>query len=122
MVKTKQQPLAIEEPTDVVAEVTAAVQGDTPMQTELVATSKGISAAHMALIEPLTTKSAKIRALWALGYKRAEIAKALGILYQHVRNVLTQVPKKPTTAQVAPIPGAVTPTAEPQAPEAAPQA
>lgn len=36
----------------------------------------------------LKTKSAKIRALAAQGYKVAEIAKILGIIYQHARNVL----------------------------------
>ena len=36
----------------------------------------------------LPTKSAKIRALAAAGYGRAEIAAHLGIRYQHVRNVL----------------------------------
>lgn len=33
------------------------------------------------------TKSDKIRALLALGQKRGEVAKALNIKYQHVRNV-----------------------------------
>ena len=36
----------------------------------------------------LTTKSDKIRALAKAGYDRTEIAKHLGIRYQHVRNVL----------------------------------
>jgi hypothetical protein len=36
----------------------------------------------------LPTKSAKIRALAAAGYKRARIADFLNIRYQHVRNVL----------------------------------
>jgi hypothetical protein len=36
----------------------------------------------------LPTKSAKIRALDAAGYKRARIADFLDIRYQHVRNVL----------------------------------
>ncbi len=38
----------------------------------------------------LSTKSAKIRALAASGYKRADIARFMGIRYQHVRNVLEQ--------------------------------
>lgn len=38
----------------------------------------------------LPTKSAKIRALAKAGYARADIARFLGIRYQHVRNVLTQ--------------------------------
>ncbi len=39
-------------------------------------------------IESLPTKSAKIRALAARGMKRADIARLLGVRYQHVRNVL----------------------------------
>lgn len=39
-------------------------------------------------VSHLKTKSAKIRALAAQGYKVAEIAKILGIIYQHARNVL----------------------------------
>ncbi len=39
-------------------------------------------------VRDLKTKSAKIRALAAQGYKVAEIAKILGIIYQHARNVL----------------------------------
>lgn len=35
----------------------------------------------------LTTTSAKIRYLTALGWNRSRIAKKLDILYQHVRNV-----------------------------------
>jgi DNA-binding NarL/FixJ family response regulator len=38
----------------------------------------------------LTTKSAKIRAMHADGMSRSQIAKALDVRYQHVRNVLTQ--------------------------------
>ena len=41
-----------------------------------------------ASVEHLPTTSAKIRALAARGVERAEIARALGIRYQHVRNVL----------------------------------
>ena len=39
-------------------------------------------------ISALPTKSAKIRALDAEGWSRSDIARALGIRYQHVRNVL----------------------------------
>lgn len=38
----------------------------------------------------LPTKAAKIRAMLADGLSRSEIAKALGIRYQHVRNVEVQ--------------------------------
>jgi AbrB family looped-hinge helix DNA binding protein len=40
------------------------------------------------LTKGLATKSAKIRALSENGYSRGDIAKFLGIRYQHVRNVL----------------------------------
>ena len=40
--------------------------------------------------ENLPTVSAKIRALDAEGFSRADIARFLGKRYQHVRNVLTQ--------------------------------
>ena len=47
-----------------------------------------------AEIEKLETKSAKIRALAAKGWSRGDIARVLGIKYQHVRNVLTTPLKK----------------------------
>jgi AbrB family looped-hinge helix DNA binding protein len=40
----------------------------------------------------LPSKSAKIRALAGAGFSRSEIAKFLGIRYQHVRNVLVASP------------------------------
>jgi len=42
----------------------------------------------------LPTKSAKIRAMSKDGMKRGDIAKALDIRYQHVRNVLVTPLKK----------------------------
>lgn len=54
--------------------------------------SKGIPAE----VEALPTKSAKIRKLNELGWTRSEIAKGLGLIYQHVRNVLTQPLKRKT--------------------------
>ena len=64
------------------------------------------------VVEGLSTKSAKIRALNEAGFERAEIAQFLGIRYQHVRNVLVQsgetLPLKrvarPVVARVAPKP------------------
>ena len=53
------------------------------------------------IAEGLPTKSAKIRALDAAGYKRANIARFLGIRYQHVRNVLIQGPPKKERPAVA---------------------
>lgn len=44
--------------------------------------------------EGLPTVSAKIRALDAVGFERADIARFLGKRYQHVRNVLIQGPPK----------------------------
>lgn len=41
-------------------------------------------------INSLPTKSAKIRALSAEGWEKGQIAKAMGIIYQHVYNVLAQ--------------------------------
>lgn len=54
-----------------------------------------------AIAEGLPTKSAKIRALDAAGYKRADIARFLDIRYQHVRNVLIQGPPKNERPAVA---------------------
>ena len=45
-------------------------------------------------IADLPTKSAKIRALGHEGWSRSDIAEALGIRYQHVRNVLVQDEEK----------------------------
>lgn len=42
------------------------------------------------LTDGLPTKSAKILALGSAGYSRSEIARYLGIRYQHVRNVLVR--------------------------------
>jgi hypothetical protein len=53
---------------------------------------------RMELVERFNNKSGVIRYLWAQGYERASIAKFLEVKYQHVRNVLEQKPKKPTTA------------------------
>lgn len=49
--------------------------------------------ARLAHYNDLPTKAAKIRALLDEGYSRSEIAKALKIRYQHVRNVDIQRPK-----------------------------
>jgi hypothetical protein len=67
----------------------------------------------------LATKSAKIRALADAGYDRTEIAKVLGIRYQHVRKVLidsgntgglrrqVDVEREPITVDVAPVSSAL---------------
>jgi AbrB family looped-hinge helix DNA binding protein len=56
----------------------------------------GLSVAH------LPTKSARIRALAAKGLSRADIARALDIRYQHVRNVLVADEEKADKAPVKP--------------------
>jgi hypothetical protein len=65
------------------------------------------------VIRSLATKADKIRALHAAGYSRAEIRDALGIRYQHVRNVLIRsgidspigkLAKKQVAETPAPIP------------------
>jgi hypothetical protein len=43
-----------------------------------------------AELNALSTTSAKIRFLDKKGLSRGDISRALGIRYQHVRNVLTQ--------------------------------
>jgi hypothetical protein len=47
-----------------------------------------------AIANAYATTSDKIRALDAAGYSRADIARFLGKLYQHVRNVLVAGPPK----------------------------
>lgn len=47
-----------------------------------------------AISRGLPTTSAKIRALGAAGFSRADIARFLGKRYQHVRNVLVQEDEK----------------------------
>ena len=52
------------------------------------------------LADGLPSKSAKIRKLAAAGYERADIARFLGIRYQHVRNVLMHAsPQSPALVQ-----------------------
>jgi hypothetical protein len=46
-----------------------------------------LSAEQKAILEGTASKSDKIRKLLASGMKRGEVAKVLGIRYQHVRNV-----------------------------------
>ena len=47
-------------------------------------------------LDSFSTKSAKIRDLTSLDWKRSEIARELNILYQHVRNVQITPVKNPT--------------------------
>lgn len=58
-------------------------------------TSAATEAARIkAELEALPTTSAKIRYLTAKNVKRGDIAKILGIRYQHVRNVQLQPLKR----------------------------
>jgi bifunctional DNA-binding transcriptional regulator/antitoxin component of YhaV-PrlF toxin-antitoxin module len=52
-------------------------------------------------VAKLPTTAAKIRALAAKGHRRADIARALGIRYQHVRNVLERDAAKADRENVA---------------------
>ncbi len=70
------------------------------------------------LTKGLATKSDKIRALSAAGYGRGDIAKFLGIRYQHVRNVLVQSGKAAASGFAE---GAAPPIAGSPAAAAAPQ-
>ena len=56
--------------------------------------------------EHLPTKSAKIRTLDKLGVARSDIARFLGIRYQHVRNVLVQPAPAHETGQASQPPAA----------------
>lgn len=58
-----------------------------------------ISMTAEELITKYGNKSNAIRALSAEGKTRSEVAKLLGIRYQHVNNVLNQVLKRPIKAE-----------------------
>ena len=47
----------------------------------------GLTTEQQKIVTSTDTKSDKIRKLLASGLKRGAVAKALGIRYQHVRNV-----------------------------------
>lgn len=51
--------------------------------------------------EPETSKSEMIRTLFAKGHSKADIAKAMQIRYQHVRNVLITPLKRPVADKLA---------------------
>ena len=63
------------------------------------------------IVEGLTTKADKIRALDVAGLSRAEIARFLGIRYQHVRNTLVQ--GKPARGKAPPSSKLPTASSEP---------
>lgn len=78
------------EETEVKTEVAETVE--TKTETVTVQTAEEV-------IAKFGNKSNAIRALSAEGKTRSEIAKILGIRYQHVNNVLKQVLKRPIKAE-----------------------
>lgn len=59
------------------------------------AKQEGLSAEAQAIVDGTATKSDKIRQLLGLGMKRGDVAKALNVRYQHVRNVeITPIKRK----------------------------
>jgi hypothetical protein len=61
------------------------------------------------IVEGLTTKADKIRALSRAGFSRSEIAAFLDIRYQHVRNTLVRDGVEPSRAPRKPAPAATLP-------------
>jgi hypothetical protein len=76
--------------------ITASRVEDQPAITEVVAPTMApkIEGTQVELIAKYGNKSGAIRALNSQGFKTADIARALDIRYQHVRNVLTQPLKR----------------------------
>jgi len=54
-----------------------------------------LTKAQTSAVAKLPTKSAKIRYLNSMDWSRGDIARYLGIRYQHVRNVLITPVKNP---------------------------
>ena len=79
-------------------QTTPVVEPETPAVSEPTVTSKQSKPNQIlmdkvdipSLYEEHKTHSAVIRKLNAMGYSRSDISKALGKIYQHVRNVLEQ--------------------------------
>ena len=68
-------------------------------------------------VRELPTTAAKIRALAAKGQSRADIARLLGIRYQHVRNVLMRDEEKKKTTEATTRADAAMPGKTPVAPD-----
>src|SRR3954471_10327836 len=62
---------------------------------EMTKVDSGQEDAMSHVVAGLKTKSARIRALAKVGYARADIARFLGIRYQHVRNVVLAAQEQP---------------------------
>ena len=58
-------------------------------------TTSTLTKAQTSKLNGLPTKSAKIRYLHSMEWSRSDIARELGVRYQHVRNVLITPVKKP---------------------------
>lgn len=80
--------------TEVKTEVAETIETKTETETETVTVQTA-----KEVIAKFGNKSNAIRALSAEGKTRSEIAKILGIRYQHVNNVLKQVLKRPIKAE-----------------------
>lgn len=70
-----------------VTEVDALAEFGPVIEVLAVPAAQAALARIVAVVESTDSKSAKIRALLASGMKRGDVAKTLGIRYQHVRNV-----------------------------------
>jgi hypothetical protein len=57
------------------------------------------SESYKRMLDMKPNKSAKIRQMHSDGYTTSQISRHLGILYQHARNVLHQIVKRPTEQQ-----------------------
>lgn len=96
--KSNRQPKILE-PIAPPAPVQEAVQRDEKGRIKVVALSM-IDWNDTCTAKGLKTKSAMIRYLHGEGYAPSGIAKFMGVIYQHVRNVLNQQLKRPTESTV----------------------
>lgn len=87
-----QQAVETETKTEVAETIETKAETETETETVTVQSAEEV-------IAKFGNKSNAIRALSAEGKTRSEIAKILGIRYQHVNNVLKQVLKRPIKAE-----------------------
>ncbi|HRK25364.1 MAG TPA: AbrB/MazE/SpoVT family DNA-binding domain-containing protein [Beijerinckiaceae bacterium] len=85
---------AAQKATGAVGQVSAAAQAVANVNRAFDFSKGGLPAEIQRTIDSMTTVSDKIRALAGYDLPRADIAKALGIRYQHVRNVLVRDEEK----------------------------
>src|SRR5688572_28371135 len=86
-------------------EVETVVEASAPAETTATTPPAAMPTSQIAdkynkdeLFAKFGTKSAVIRFLHDQGYKKGQIAKFLGIIYQHVYNVLAKPLKRPADA------------------------